>query len=105
MNSQAIIKTQKAERYVAQLCKHFQHKVPAEYDGATGWVQLPMGRADILADDETLTLSLTAQTPEQLEKAQSVIQSHLERFAFREDLEFKWDTILDATPSQAATGR
>jgi hypothetical protein len=43
MISRAIIKTQKAEPYVAQLCKHFRHKVPAEFDGATGWVQQPQG--------------------------------------------------------------
>jgi hypothetical protein len=96
MKSQATLTTPKAERYIAQLCKHFQHKVPANYDGPTGWIELPMGRADLRAEPETLTLSLTAQTAETLEKTRAVIQSHLERFAFREDLDFAWQSQPDA---------
>lgn len=90
MKSEAHIETPKSERYLKQLCKHFQHKVPAEYDDQSGWVELPMGRAELLANGSLLTLSLRSQTSEQLEQMQDVVQRHLERFAFREDLEIKW---------------
>ena len=91
MLSKATIKTEKAGRYLQQLCKHFGHKVDVEFDDHTGWVKLPMGRADLAADDTTLTMSVNADDPDDLAKAQDVMQSHLERFAFREDLEIRWD--------------
>lgn len=90
MKSEAIIETQKAERYLKQLCKHFQHKVPAGFDDQTGWIDLPMGCAELLASGQALKLSLTADTAEQMEKMEDVVQRHLERFAFREDLKIKW---------------
>ena len=91
MLSETIVKTEKAGRYLQQLCKHFGHKVEVGYDDHTGWVTLPMGRADLAADDTKLTISATADGPEALAKVQDVMQSHLERFAFREDLEICWD--------------
>lgn len=36
-------RTASAAKYLQQLCKHFAHKVPAEWDTETGEVSFPFG--------------------------------------------------------------
>lgn len=85
------VATPRASGYLQQLCKHFGHKVPASFDADQGRIAFPFGDCDLSAGEGVLTLRLTAATPEALERLQSVIASHLERFAFREALEIRWD--------------
>lgn len=72
-------------KYMTQLCKHFGHKVPAEIDGDRGRVTFPMGVAHLEADADGLTARLNGATEDALEKMQGIIDSHLQRFAFREE--------------------
>ena len=90
MQSTATIKTAKAERYLAQLCKHFCRKVPAAFEGSVGWVDLPMGRADLEASNQVLTVKLEGEDSDKLTQLEEIMQCHLERFAFREDLTVVW---------------
>ena len=41
---EARVETEHASKYIAQLCKHFRHKVPAEYDEISGEVDFQTGR-------------------------------------------------------------
>lgn len=84
------VKTTKAAGYLRQLCKHFGHKVPAQYDASTGSIDLPMGRCELRAEAGHLTISTQAQNPEDAERLNDVIASHLARFAFREEPEITW---------------
>lgn len=77
--------TAKGRAYMTQLCKHFGHKVPAEVDGDRGHVAFPLGMARMQADDHALIVELTAADAETVQRLQGVIDSHLERFAFREE--------------------
>ena len=90
MQSIATVKTVKAERYLAQLCKHFCHKVPAGFEGCVGWMELPIGRVDLEASDQGLTLKLVGEDSDKLTELAELMQRHLERFAFREDLIIVW---------------
>lgn len=73
-------------KYLAQLCKHFGHKVPAEIDpdGSKGRVTFAMGEARMHADDAALFVTLTGADQAAIDQLQEVIDSHLQRFAFRE---------------------
>ncbi|SNY91149.1 hypothetical protein SAMN04515647_1359 [Cohaesibacter sp. ES.047] len=90
MQSIATVKTLKAERYLVQLCEHFCRKVPAESEGGVGWVDLPIGRLDLKASDQGLTLTLAGDDSDKLTQLEEITQRHLERFAFREDLTIVW---------------
>lgn len=81
------IATPNARKYMTQLCKHFGHKVPAEIDGDQGLVRFAMGDARLVASDDGLTATLTADNADAIAKLQSVIDDHLKRFAFREEIE------------------
>ena len=76
--------TPNASRYLQQLCKHFAHKVEVRYDPHRGEATLPAGPATLIATDTELVVTVTAGDRIGLEKSRSVIDTHLERFAFRE---------------------
>tara|TARA_R110001599_G_scaffold183562_1_gene376837 strand:+ start:1444 stop:1728 length:285 start_codon:yes stop_codon:yes gene_type:complete len=82
------IQTAKADSYLRQLCKHFGHKVPVEFVAQKGFISLPFGTCDLLAQAGALTLTVSG---DDIEKLEQVIGSHLERFAFRESLDVTWE--------------
>lgn len=77
--------TPNASKYLQQLCKHFGHKVEATFDETTGEVALPVGPTKMAADAQALTITIEVSEAGQLNRAHAIIDSHLERFAFRED--------------------
>ena len=87
------IQTPKAERYLQQLCKHFGHKVPVEFDNRHGSITLPFGTCTLTAKDEALTMSVSG---DDIAKLEQVIASHFERFAFRETVKVTWERSVSA---------
>lgn len=79
-----------ASRYLGQLCKHFGHKVPAAVEGDHGWIAFDFGRCHLAASEDELSLHNSAATADGLARLEQVIASHLERFAFREQLAITW---------------
>ncbi|WP_068118941.1 DUF2218 domain-containing protein [Tropicimonas marinistellae] len=77
-------RTANASKYLQQLCKHFAHKVEVCYEPEWGCVCFPFGRVEMKADDDCLSVSCKPETAEQADRVRGVIDSHLERFAFRE---------------------
>ncbi|ARQ02530.1 DUF2218 domain-containing protein [Pseudorhodoplanes sinuspersici] len=77
-------------RYLAQLCKHFQHKLDVAFDSQSGHIVFPLGDCRLTAGDSTLTLSAEADDQEKLAKLQDVVARHLVRFAFREEMQIDW---------------
>jgi len=85
--STAIFKTEKGARYMGQLCKHFAHKIDAKFEGDMGYAKFDFGTANMQADTEGLLMSVEANDDETLARTKGVIESHLIKFAFREELE------------------
>jgi hypothetical protein len=94
MQSQATIQTENAKRYLGQFCKHFAHKTAVELDPAlaSGQVKFGPGLCRLSADERTLTLDVSAETDENIATLQDVVERHLVRFAFREELTLAWNT-------------
>ncbi|WP_312161315.1 DUF2218 domain-containing protein [Phenylobacterium sp.] len=91
MKSSATVPTANAGRYMVQLCKHFGHKVPAEWNDHEGKITFEMGEAALRAAPETLMLVAQAGDLESLSRLEKVMDSHLKRFAFREpDMAVEW---------------
>jgi uncharacterized protein len=86
MQSSTQIRTPNASRYLAQLCKHFAHKVDVvEHDG-TGEIRFVCGVATLTAAGETLSIDVVSPSDPELAETKDVVERHLVRFAFREDL-------------------
>jgi hypothetical protein len=90
--SQARISTALASRYLQQVCKHWSHKFVVEFTPDKGHIPFADGRVcDLDATPETLTLRAEAPDAEALERLQRVVEEHVKRFAFREELgEVQW---------------
>jgi hypothetical protein len=88
--SRADIATEHASRYLQQLCKHWAHKFPVEFDPNHGAIELSLGRTVMDADAAALHIAVTAENAEALERLENVVADHIKRFAFREELAFDW---------------
>ena len=91
MRSTARVATEKAARYMSQLCKHFAHKLPASLDGASGGrIEFPFGTCALAVEEASLHLSVEAENVLDLGRMEKVIADHLARFMFREPAEVAW---------------
>jgi hypothetical protein len=88
--SSCSVPTTQASRYLQQLCKHWTHKFEVEFDKAQGRIVMPEDRVvELAATPATLEITLTA--PEATTAhMRHIVDSHIVRFAFREELVFNW---------------
>lgn len=87
----ARVPTGNGSRYVQQLCKHWSHKLDVGLDGDNGTVRFPDAVATMRAGPDALTVTVEAETEENVERIKGVVARHLDRFAFREaPLRFEW---------------
>ncbi|MBL0374166.1 DUF2218 domain-containing protein [Rhizobium sp. KVB221] len=87
----ATVTTEHASKYLQQLCKHWSHKMTAEFDAQNGRIDFPSGAQTWLtASPDALQIRIEDGTTEDLERLETVVADHLKRFAFREELEFVW---------------
>lgn len=76
----------RARQYMQQLCKHFAHKVEATCSEERAEISFPFGTAHFDATDSMFDVRIEADSDDGLLKARQVIDNHLSRFAFREDV-------------------
>ena len=92
--AEARVPTKSARRYLGQLCKHFEHKLPATYAEhyESGRIEFSVGVCELEADDAqgVLTMRLHAAHEADLARLEDVVARHLVRFAFRETLDLTW---------------
>lgn len=86
----AAVPTAHASRYLQQLCKHWAHKFETEFDSIQARIASPLGEARLTARPDALLIDLTATDASNMTTFQQVVVSHIERFAFREELRFVW---------------
>ena len=90
MQSSTDIATTSGQRYLAQLCKHFSHRLPASWDDEGGCIEFPFGTCNLKARPDALSVSVEAASHADLDRMEQVVLSHLQRFAFREELAASW---------------
>ncbi len=90
LSSEARVPTAAPRRYLGQLCKHFQHKLPVTLAEDHGRIEFPTGVCQLDAEAEALVMRVTADDEAALASLEDVIARHLERFAFRDKPEIRW---------------
>ncbi|MDQ0465684.1 hypothetical protein QO010_003473 [Caulobacter ginsengisoli] len=91
MESHASLKTASAARYLSQLCKHWGHCFPVNFDAAEGRIDLPSGPCLLWADAGELRITIRAAEAPVLARMEDVVAEHLARFAFREgEVKLAW---------------
>ena len=84
VTAEARWETALSARYMAQLCKHFAHRLRVTLQERDGRIEFEGGACDLWAEPEALRMRLTATDEEQLVRLQGVVTRHLQRFAFRD---------------------
>ncbi len=88
--SQSRVATTVPRRYLGQLCKHFEHKIPVELSDGVGRITFDAGACDLRADADELVMRCDSPDPDGLARVQDVVVRHLARFAFRDVPEVVW---------------
>lgn len=88
--SAASVPTASASRYLQQLAKHWAHKYPVAFTPLEADITLPLGLCRLKADASALDVDLTPAEGAELDRFQTVVADHLQRFGFRETLVFDW---------------
>lgn len=86
IETQTHVTTANGVKYVQQLCKHFGHKIPTTFADGRGECTFDVGSALMDADESGMNIKVSAADDDGSQRIQHVIESHLERFAFRETL-------------------
>ena len=90
MDSIARVATPNGSKYLQQLCKHWSHRFETEFDASAGRIAFPTSAVRFAAAPETLTMTLSGPDAATLDRMESVVVEHLNRFAFREELAVAW---------------
>ena len=109
------IPTAEAAKYILKLCRHFAHKVPAEFTEHDGQVRFAQGQCVMNAEPQGLSIYLQSPQEDGIRAMQFIIDDHLQRFVRFETLSYQWTAevppaqlpALDALarqPAQAPTG-
>ncbi|MBO0345601.1 DUF2218 domain-containing protein [Roseibium limicola] len=99
---EATFKTAFASKYLQQLCKHFAHKVSVEFTPEKGEVQFPFGFCCIQANGDELSFAARTDELKKTEMVKGVIDSHLVKFAWREDVALDWHVTEIAADTAAS---
>ena len=91
LTAHTTIQTPNARKYLAQLSKHFAHKIEVKGSEDDARLSFPTGPIHLKADDAALSVSVEAADKEGVDRLKDVLWRHLERFAFREpELRAAW---------------
>jgi hypothetical protein len=90
LTARADVATATPERYAKQLASHLgrRSEIREEADGIR--IVLAVGDCLLRSHEGRLELLATAPGPEELERVESVVGSHLERFGQRNELQVVW---------------
>lgn len=89
----ARVPTPLPRRYMTQLCKHFEHRLPVTLGEAGGRIDFAMGVCTLQATDDAILMRVEAVEAAGLEQLEDVVGRHLVRFAFREPVVVEWIAV------------
>ncbi len=90
LTSQSRVPTHVPRRYLGQLCKHFEHKLPVLLEAETGRIEFATGVCTLATEPDALVMRVEAADEAALTSLEGVVARHLLRFAFREPPEIVW---------------
>lgn len=89
--SHSLVPTEHASRYLQQLAKHWAHKFAVDFTPEAGSIDAGEGRVvTMTALPDALQVTVSGPDKQVMQGWRQVVQDHLVRFAFREELAFDW---------------
>lgn len=89
-------------RMILKLCKHFRHKVPAEFSEQQGRVDFQPGACLMLAEGGELLLRIEGADEQQIGRLKYILEDHLQRFERVPQLGLDWQVPHGDAPGMHA---
>ena len=104
ITSKSTVAIERPARYGKQLVNHLKRKSGGEWDAESesGWVNLGEDRAEVVAAQDQLQLSVEGPA-EEIERLEGVVGRHLVGFARTLQIEVQWHRSDDSAGSRQAT--
>lgn len=100
--SRTTVGTENASRYLQQLCKHWSHRFAVEFTPAEGRIAFDQNTSvGLEATGSRLVVTIEAPGEADLPRLEKVVEEHIRRFAFREELAFEWIGEAQGKPAGA----
>ncbi len=91
----ASVVTDDPSRYLLQLCKHFEGKLPVEFNRTHGTIAAGDGCCVLDAVGGMLNISIAAPSAADLEQLKFMVAKHLAKFDRHDRLNLSWDQVND----------
>lgn len=88
--SKAEVMTTNGAVLMRHLCQHWGHKFPVECGVSTGRIELPQAVCALIAGPDALQVRAELADGADQTRMETVVEEHLKRFGFREELIFAW---------------
>jgi hypothetical protein len=89
--SEATVITKNADSYMRKLGQHWSHRFAVRFNENNNCViELPNGTCELNVGSEQLNIRLVLRPEGDQQRFEQVVEEHLRRFAFKEDLVFAW---------------
>lgn len=86
----AKVTTGESGRLINRLCKHFSHKIKAEWTDSEGLLTFSIGQCHLSDRGDHLLLACSSPNESELQELGEVVASHLIRFAGTEVSSVQW---------------
>ncbi|WP_061963015.1 DUF2218 domain-containing protein [Demequina aurantiaca] len=83
--------TERAPRYLKQLCSHLGEKLDVEFDKSGGTVRYQDVTAQLTPTDTTLEIAISGVEQLNFYRAMGIVAGHLEKFGAKDGLQVDWD--------------
>ena len=92
--STATVSTENAQSYMRKLGQHWSHQFVVLFDENNGCtIKMPNATCELHANPDRLDVRLTVEDGADQDRMEHVIEEHIKRFGFREELQFVWDRV------------
>jgi hypothetical protein len=89
--SRAAVPTPNAESYMRKLGQHWSHEYAVTFEPAnTCTIKVAHGVCQLHATPDALNIEVTTEPAEDQARIEGVVERHVRRFGFREELHFPW---------------
>ncbi|QYJ02801.1 DUF2218 domain-containing protein [Nocardioides panacisoli] len=95
-------RTDRAPRYLKQLCSHLGEKLAVEYDATSGRITYEDVTVHLTTTAASLDVALSGTERDHVLRAMGIVAGHLEKFGAREGLTCTWDDANLAAAYAAA---
>ena len=99
LQSETVLLAASPSSAIARMCKHFSHKVPAQWDSQSAHIQFPTGNCDMRAGEESIQVRCQAADADAMATLQGVITRHIPKLLWRDEQTVEWSPSVTVEES------